>query len=49
MAKTDPRSQLLELADNYGSEFVLKELVVRMSHDECREFIEYMEDNKDNF
>lgn len=51
MAKTqtDPRSQLLELADNYGADFVLRELVVQMSSDDAKEFVDWMERNIDNF
>lgn len=45
----EARCKVLELADRYGSEFVLKELVVQMSGDEAREFVEWMEQNKDNF
>lgn len=51
MAKTqtDPRSRIIELADLYGHEFILKEMVAQMSGDDAREFVDWMERNKDNF
>ena len=49
MSADEARCKILELADRYGSEFVLKEIVVQMSGDDAREFVKWMEQNKGNF
>lgn len=49
MTANEARCKILELADRYGSEFILKELIVQMSGDDARKFVDWMERNKDNF
>lgn len=49
LSANDARCEILELADRYGAEFVLKELVVQMSGDDAREFVDFMQRNEGNW
>jgi hypothetical protein len=49
LSANDARCKILELADRYGAEFVLKELVAQMSGDDAREFVDFMQRNEDNW
>ena len=49
LTANEARCKVLELADRYGSELILKEIVAQMSGDDAREFADWMEQNKDNF
>lgn len=49
LSADESRCKVLELADRYGAEFILKELVVRMSGDDAREFIDFMQRNEGNW
>jgi hypothetical protein len=49
ISATEARSNILELADELGPDFVLRELVNQLSGSDARDFLEYLEDNKDNF
>jgi len=49
ISASDARSNILELADELGPDVVLRELVNQLSGSDAREFLEYLEDNMDNF
>jgi hypothetical protein len=45
ISASDARSNILELADELGSDVVLRELVNQLSGSDARKFLEYLEDN----
>lgn len=49
LTANEAHSRILELADRYGSELILKEIVAQMPGDDAKEFVKRMEQNKDNF
>jgi hypothetical protein len=44
LSASQAREEILNLADNHSFETVCREIVLRMSGDEARDFVEYFHD-----